>query len=98
MPGRKHILVVEDEPHLAFGIKFNLERKGYRVTCAGDGPAALKIVEDSSDPVDLAILDIMLPGMSGYAVCEAIRVNSATVTRRFSVVVCVTGKLAVMRS
>jgi two-component system OmpR family response regulator len=75
MPGRKHILVVEDEPHLAFGIKFNLERKGYRVTCVGDGPAALKIVEDPSDPVDLAILDIMLPGMSGYAVCEAIREN-----------------------
>jgi two-component system OmpR family response regulator len=75
MPGKKHILVVEDEPHLAFGIKFNLERKGYRVTCVGDGPAALKIVEDPTDPVDLAILDIMLPGMSGYAVCEAIREN-----------------------
>jgi DNA-binding response OmpR family regulator len=75
MPGRKHILVVEDEPHLAFGIKFNLERKGYRVTCAGDGPAALEIVENPATPVDLAILDIMLPGMSGYAVCEAIREN-----------------------
>jgi two-component system OmpR family response regulator len=75
MPGRKHILVVEDEPHLAFGIKFNLERKGYRVTSVGDGPAALEIVEDPTNPVDLVILDIMLPGMSGYAVCEAIREN-----------------------
>jgi two-component system OmpR family response regulator len=75
MPSKKHILVVEDEPHLAFGIKFNLERKGYRVTCVGDGPAALQVVEEPTDPIDLAILDIMLPGMSGYAVCEAIREN-----------------------
>ncbi len=75
MPAKKHILVVEDEPHLAFGIKFNLEKNGYRVTNVGDGPAALAKVDDPTDPVDLVVLDIMLPGMSGYAVCEAIRAN-----------------------
>jgi two-component system OmpR family response regulator len=69
----KHILVVEDEQHLAIGIKFNLEAEGYRVSLAGDGPAALKLVEQGPEPVDLVVLDIMLPGMSGYTVCETLR-------------------------
>jgi two-component system, OmpR family, alkaline phosphatase synthesis response regulator PhoP len=69
----KHILVVEDEQHLAFGIKYNLEAEGFEVTTAGDGPAALKLFEEDSQHVDLVILDLMLPGMSGYAVCEALR-------------------------
>lgn len=69
----KHILVVEDEHHLAIGIKFNLEAEGYRVSVAGDGPSALKLVEQGPEPVDLVILDIMLPGMSGYTVCETLR-------------------------
>lgn len=73
MVQKKHILVVEDERHLAIGIKFNLEREGYQVTTVGDGPAAIKAVEASSDRVDLVILDLMLPGMSGYAVCESLR-------------------------
>ena len=68
-----HILVVEDEEHLAFGIKFNLEAEGHVVTVAGDGQAALERMESAAPPVDLVVLDIMLPGMSGYAVCEAIR-------------------------
>ena len=69
----KHILVVEDERHLAMGIKFNLEAEGYRVTTAGDGPTAMRVIEGDEEEVDLVILDIMLPGMSGYAVCEKIR-------------------------
>jgi two-component system OmpR family response regulator len=69
----KHILVVEDEEHLAFGIKYNLEAEGYEVTTAGDGPTALKVIEDDARGTDLVILDLMLPGMSGYAVCEALR-------------------------
>src|SRR5262245_12592868 len=69
----KHILIVEDERHLAMGIKFNLEGEGYRVTTVGSGPAALELVEESDTEIDLIILDIMLPGMSGYAVCEALR-------------------------
>lgn len=68
-----HILVVEDEEHLAFGIKFNLEAEGHVVTVVGDGQAALTRVETAAPPVELVVLDIMLPGMSGYAVCEAIR-------------------------
>jgi two-component system OmpR family response regulator len=69
----KHILVIEDEEHLAFGIKYNLEAEGYEVTTAGDGPTALKLLDDSEQPVDLVVLDLMLPGMSGYAVCETLR-------------------------
>lgn len=65
------ILVVEDESHLAILIKFNFEREGYHVTTVGDGPNALKLLEQ--EPFDLVILDLMLPHMSGYAVCESIR-------------------------
>ncbi len=73
MPNNEHILVVEDEEHLATGIKYNLVAEGYRVTMVGDGPAALRVLQDEAEPVDLVILDLMLPGMSGYAVCEALR-------------------------
>jgi DNA-binding response OmpR family regulator len=72
MPSSKSILVVEDEEHLAQGIKYNLAAEGYRVTTVGDGPAALRFVENHPD-VDLIILDLMLPGISGYAVCESLR-------------------------
>jgi two-component system OmpR family response regulator len=68
-----HILVVEDEEHLARGIKFNLEAEGYRVTTADHGAKALAVVQEDPEGVDLVILDLMLPGMSGYAVCEQLR-------------------------
>lgn len=70
---KKHILVVDDEEHLAVGIKFNLEAEGYRVTTAADGPKALAAIENDEDNVDLVVLDLMMPGMSGYEVCEKIR-------------------------
>jgi two-component system, OmpR family, alkaline phosphatase synthesis response regulator PhoP len=73
MASSKHILVVEDERHLAVGIKFNLEAEGYRVTTAADGPSALRLFEDGGEPIDLVVLDLMLPGMSGYAVCQSLR-------------------------
>ena len=69
----KHILVVEDEEHLAVGIKYNLEADGFNVTTVGNGLAALKAIEDVDNPVDLIVLDLMLPGMSGYDVCEQVR-------------------------
>src|SRR6478736_2573797 len=79
MSSAKHILVVEDERHLAMGIKFNLEGEGYRVTVAGSGPAALEAFQENEADVDLIILDIMLPGMSGYAVCESLRKQGSDV-------------------
>jgi two-component system OmpR family response regulator len=71
-----HILIVEDEQHLATGIRFNLVAEGYRVTVASDGPAALLALEEHPD-IELIVLDLMLPGMSGYAVCEAVRAKDA---------------------
>lgn len=73
MNAKPHILVVEDEPHLAVGIRYNLEAEGYRVSVSGDGVKALKLIEENPRDVDLVVLDLMLPGMSGYAVCESIR-------------------------
>jgi len=73
MAEKEHILVVEDEEHLATGIKYNLDAEGYRVTTVGDGPSALAAVEENAGDIDLVILDLMLPGMSGYAVCESLR-------------------------
>ncbi len=70
---KPRILIVEDELHIATGLKYNLEAEGYRVTLAGDGPTALKLVEADHFAFDLIILDLMLPGMSGYAVCEKLR-------------------------
>lgn len=71
--GLPQILVVEDEEHLARGIKFNLEAEGYEVTTLANGARAVEYVRNDPDNVDLVILDLMLPGMSGYAVCTAIR-------------------------
>jgi two-component system alkaline phosphatase synthesis response regulator PhoP len=73
MDRKTHILVIEDEHHLAVGIKYNLEAEGYRVTTIGDGPAGLNYILENEADIDLIVLDLMLPGMSGYAVCEALR-------------------------
>ena len=70
---RHHILVVEDEQHLGVGIKYNLEAENFRVTLVEDGPTALKLVDSNPDAIDMIVLDLMLPGMSGYTVCETIR-------------------------
>jgi two-component system OmpR family response regulator len=73
MVEKSHILVVEDEEHLALGIKYNLVAEGFRVTVCGDGRAAVKLLTESRADFDLVVLDLMLPGMSGYAVCESLR-------------------------
>ncbi|HEX5445566.1 MAG TPA: response regulator transcription factor [Pirellulales bacterium] len=72
MADQKHILIVEDEAHLAHGIKFNLDDEGYLTSIAPDGPTALRLI-DQQPGIHLVILDLMLPGMSGYAVCESLR-------------------------
>jgi two-component system OmpR family response regulator len=64
---------------MALGLKFNFEQEGYEVLLADDGPTALKLFEESAVPVDLIILDLMLPGMSGYEICSAIRVKNKTI-------------------
>jgi DNA-binding response OmpR family regulator len=68
---RARILIVEDEPQLRALLRLYLERAGYRVTGAGDGNAALAAF--ARDGADLVILDLMLPGMQGESVLEALR-------------------------
>ncbi len=68
------ILLVEDEEHLARGLRFNLEAEGYRVDVFERGEDALAQLEIAAkDPVDLVILDVMLPGISGFEVLERLR-------------------------
>ena len=67
----KKILLVEDEQHLAKGLKFNLEKEGYEVVLADNGETALECLENGE--FDLLILDLMLPKMGGLEVARQIR-------------------------
>ena len=69
------ILVVDDEPVFIEALTISLEREGFGVIAAADGPAALKAISEK-DP-DLILLDVMLPGMSGIDVCREIRKSSS---------------------
>lgn len=73
MPDRKLILVVEDEEALRMGLEENLRYGGYDVLTAGDGASGLKLALEKKP--DLLVLDVMLPGLSGYEVCRGIRVQ-----------------------
>jgi two-component system, OmpR family, alkaline phosphatase synthesis response regulator PhoP len=69
-----NILIVEDEVNLAKGIRFNLELEGYQVEVIGDGTEALaRLTAAGKAPLDLVILDVMLPGMDGLAVADGMR-------------------------
>ncbi|MGA2135333.1 MAG: response regulator transcription factor [Bryobacteraceae bacterium] len=67
------ILVVEDEQHLAEGLRFNLEAEGYQVQVVETGEAALEALQAESAPFDIVILDVMLPGIDGFAVMTKMR-------------------------
>ena len=74
---KPHILLVEDEIHLARGICFNLEQDGYRVSHVESGEEALERMH--YDRFALIILDIMLPGIDGFEVCEKTRSHDSRV-------------------
>ena len=65
------ILVVDDEPVIVKGIRFNLEREGYQVETGSDGEQAVELAREGS--FDLIILDLMLPGIDGLEACARIR-------------------------
>ena len=67
------ILLVEDEEHLARGLKFNLEAEGYPTTVVGDGETALDLLLMKRSEFDLLVLDVMLPGKDGFAVATELR-------------------------
>lgn len=67
------VLVVEDEKHLADGLRFNLEAEGYTVKTVSDGESALALLVDEQEPYDALVLDVMLPGKDGFAVASELR-------------------------
>ena len=74
---KKTILIVEDEPHIVLGLKDSLEFEGFRVITATKGRDGIALARAESP--DAVILDLMLPDVNGYAVCEDIRRWNTTV-------------------
>ena len=69
------ILIADDEPNIVLSLEFLLEDAGYRVRIARDGQEAIDAV--AVEPPDLILLDVMLPRLSGFDVCQRIRANPA---------------------
>ena len=67
------ILVVEDEQHLADGLRFNLEAEGHDAEVVETGEAAIARIRAPDDPADLVVLDVMLPGLNGFEVVSRLR-------------------------
>ena len=67
------VLIVEDEKHLADGLRFNLEAEGYTVETVGDGESALSLLMDTHRHYDAVVLDVMLPGKDGFTVTAELR-------------------------
>jgi DNA-binding response OmpR family regulator len=66
-------LVVEDEQNLAEGLRFNIDAEGHQTIVAGDGEEALRLVLTSQERFDALVLDVMLPGIDGFAVASQLR-------------------------
>ena len=67
------ILIVDDEPNIVIPLQFLMEQNGYHALVAQSGEEALEMI--SKERPDLVLLDIMLPGVDGFEVCEIIRLN-----------------------
>src|SRR6202023_2235379 len=82
-PGMSRVLIVEDETHLAMGLRFNLEAEGHSVEVVGDGESALERLlgkaegappdDRNNENFDAVVLDVMLPGKDGFAVAAELR-------------------------
>jgi len=67
------LLLVEDEAHLANGLRFNFEAEGYEVSIAADGESALQLLQEREEAFDAIVLDVMLPGKDGFRVLSELR-------------------------
>src|SRR4051812_24163314 len=67
------VLIVEDEKHLADGLRYNLKAEGYEVDVAGSAEEALPLLVDRQPAYDVIVLDVMLPGMDGFALATQLR-------------------------
>ena len=74
-PVSASILVADDEPNIVLSLEFLLKQAGFRVRTVADGEAALAAI--AQEPPNLVLLDVMIPGRDGYAVCQEIRSNPA---------------------
>lgn len=72
----KHVLLIEDEPNIIEAIRFILMRDGWRVSALSDGLAAEAAIREARP--DVVILDVMLPGRSGFEILAALRADAAT--------------------
>ena len=75
---RGHVLVVEDDPGLAELLRDALEEEGYAVTVRGDGHGALDALARHAEPPDVALLDLLLPGLNGAEVCRWLKTDPRT--------------------
>jgi DNA-binding response OmpR family regulator len=89
---QKKILVVEDNPELVELLRFNLKQAGFAVGTAQDGIAAIK--KAKSIIPDLILLDLMLPELNGFAVCEILRRNPATASVPIIMLTALTSQLS----
>lgn len=71
---KKKIVVVEDEPDILEMLEYNLIREGYQVICANNGLDGLRLIKEQQP--NLAILDLMLPGIDGLEICQQVRATS----------------------
>jgi DNA-binding response OmpR family regulator len=69
----RHVLIADDEPNIVISLEFLMKREGHRVSVARDGDAALALIR--SERPDLVLLDVMMPGRSGFDVCQAVRAD-----------------------
>src|ERR1051325_2461849 len=67
------VLLVEDEKHLADGLRYNLNGEGYDVATVGTAEDALSLLSDDSRTFDVVVLDVMLPGMDGFSLASKLR-------------------------
>ncbi len=70
---QKRVLIVEDEQHLAEGLRFNLEAEGFHAEVVDTGERAIERLFDPHEPFDLVVLDVMLPTMDGFTVASELR-------------------------
>jgi two-component system phosphate regulon response regulator PhoB len=75
-PGNEHVLVVDDEPDIVALVAYHLVKEGYRVSTAANGADAVRMAQH--DLPALIVLDLMLPGLTGFEVVEALRAEPST--------------------
>jgi DNA-binding response OmpR family regulator len=71
----KHVLIADDEANIVVSLEFLMKREGHRISVARDGDAALAAIRELRP--DLVLLDVMMPGRSGFEVCQAVRADES---------------------